>query len=658
MMSVQPPYLGAAYYPEDWPLEQIDEDVKLMLDAGMNVMRIGEFAWRLMEPEENRFDFGWMHLVVDKLGIAGIATILGTPTATPPIWLVDSHPEVLAMEDVGDGVRAQHGGRRHVCPNNTVYRQYCERIVTRMADEFANDPNVIGWQIDNEVYPHPSRRGCRCPVCVSMHHEWLRKRYLTIDNLNSVWGLNIFSLAFHSFDQIPYPRIDTWHHPSLLTTWMEFQSDSYIDFIHAQAEVLHRKVTQPIGTDMMPTNGISHHDMVSKLDVAQFNHYNTPQNLWETAFWMDYLRPLKQRPFWNTETATCWNGSTAANGYREPGFCRANSWIPIALGGEANMYWLWRAHWSGHELMHGSVVSSSGRPLHIIDEVREVAAGFRAAQDFINGTKPTSSGVAIHFSELAWWMFEFQPMVNGFNYGRKLIEAFYRPLHEAHIRVDVIDPAVALDDYKIICSPFLPALDESGLREHLKKWIEGGGTWIAGPLTDVRTVDATKFTHAPFGSLEEWAGVYCPYELPADPREFSFRWTDGRDAIGSIWYSAFELRGAECLASYTDGPMEGMAAITRHRMGKGQVILLGTMPPLADIKQLLWDAGVSPYPGTTTNLLTVPRSGTAGQGIIAIELENKPAMLTLDHPMTDLLTGQTYNDIVDLAPYSVVVLKD
>jgi len=174
----------------------------------------------------------------------------------------------------------------------------------------------------------------------------------------------------------------------------------------------------------------------------------------------------------------------------------------------------------------------------------------------------------------------------------------------------------------------------------------------------VRTIDATKFTHSPFGSLEEWAGVYCPFELPADPREFAFRWNDGRDAMGSIWYSALELRGAEALAVYTDGPMNGMAAITRNHMGKGEVIMLGTMPPPDDIKQLLWSVGIPPYPGVTSNLLTVPRSGTAGSGLIAIELENRPAMLTLDHSMTDLLTGQIYNDIVDLAPYSVLVLKD
>jgi beta-galactosidase GanA len=397
--------------------------------------------------------------------------------------------------------------------------------------------------------------------------------------------------------------------------------------------------------------------MTSQLDVAQFNHYNNPQNLWETCFWTNYLRPLKNRPFWNTETATCWNGSTAANGYREAGFCRANSWIPIALGGEANLYWLWRAHWSGHELMHGSVVSSAGRPLHIIDEVHEVAAGFNAAREFINGTSPVTDHVGLHFSELAWWTFEFQPMVNGFNYNRSMIEAAYKPLHEAHIAVDVIDPAAPLEKYKVVFSPFLPALDESGLRSRLRNWIEKGGIWIAGPLTDIRTVDATKFTHSPFGTLEEWAGVYTKYEIPADPHEFTFRWNDGRESTGSSWYSAFEPRGAEVLATYGDGPMEGLAAVTRNKLGKGEVITLGTMPPMDDIKRLLWNVGIAPFAGATSNLLVVRRSGAVGSGLIAVELENRPAMLTLDTPMTNLLNGQRYTGVVDLEPYAVMVLQ-
>lgn len=112
MPTVQPPYFGAAYYPEDWPLEQIDRDIELMLEARMNCMRIGEFAWSSMEPTENEYRFDWLHTVVEKLGAAGIAVIMGTPTATPPAWLTERYPEVLAVSDSGKPL--QHGARRHV----------------------------------------------------------------------------------------------------------------------------------------------------------------------------------------------------------------------------------------------------------------------------------------------------------------------------------------------------------------------------------------------------------------------------------------------------------------------------------------------------------------------------------------------------------------
>ncbi len=655
-----PPYLGAAYYPEDWPLEQIDADIELMLQAGMNVMRVGEFAWARMEPEEGRYDFDWLQLVVDKLAQAGIATILGTPSATPPIWLTERYPEVLQVHDAADGVRAQHGGRRHVCPNNPVYRDHCARIVTRMAAQFGHNPNVIGWQIDNEVYPHG--RGCRCAVCVRKFQDWLRIRYGTIDALNRAWGLNIFSLAYQSFAQIPFPRSDTWHHPSLLSAWMAFQSDSYVEYIMAQANVLRRLTrNQPIGTDMMPFGAVSHYDMTRGLDIVQFNHYNTMDSLWEELFWFDYLRPLKDRPFWNTETSTCWNGSTAANGYREPGFNRVNSWLPLALGGEANLYWLWRAHWSGHEVMHGSVVSSCGRPLHIFGEAQEVAQGFRAAADFLSDTRPAPGGMALHFSTFAWSLFEFQPMVNGFKYLRRLLDTAYRPLLQSHLRPDVIDPAAALDPYRVVFSPYLPALDEGGLRERLRAWIEAGGTWVAGPFTDTRTLDATKYTHAPFGSLEDWAGVYCRYELPADPREFPLRWQDGREANGSVWYSGFELRGAEALATYTEGPLQGLAAVTRRRMGTGQVIALGSMPQPADMAQLMLtlanEAGLASQIQATPNVLVAPRAGSAGAGMVVAEYEHRAGILTLDQPMTDLLTGRRREGEVGVSPYGVMVLK-
>jgi beta-galactosidase GanA len=653
-----PPYFGAAYYPEAWPLEQVDEDIALMKKAGMNVMRIAEFAWSRMEPQEGQYDFAWLHTVVDKLGKAGLATILCTPTATPPAWLVSRYPEVLLVNE--NGLPSQHGARRHVCSNSPVYRDHCGRIAARMAGEFGRDPNVIGWQIDNEIYPWT--RGCCCPVCHRLFQDAMRSRFGTIEALNAAWGLHLWSQDYTSFAELPIPATRTWHHPSLLTAWMAFQSDSYVAFSDHQAGILHRHATQPVGTDMMPLMGLSFHAIHRKLDLVQYNHYNTMENLWQAPFWMDLCRPLKPAPFWNTETSTCWNGSVAANGYREPGFCRANSWLPFALGGEANLYWLWRAHWAGQELMHGSVVSSAGRPLHIFDEVREIGAGLKKAAPFLNGTRPVNTGLALHYSSLAWWLFEFQPTVNKFNYRDALLHHIYKPLTEAQFRPDLIDAAADLEPYRLVLSPFLPVLDEAGLRERLLRWIRAGGTWIAGPFTDIRDLEAAKFPHAPYGTLEEWAGVRVRYEIPGDPRTFGLRWNDGGEAQGGIWFDSYELKGAKALAAYTEGPMKGLAAVVERKIGKGRLILLGTQLPHADYQKLLEaaakQAGVRPVATADANLLVVPREGKAGRGRIVVETGNRPATMKLDGPAMNLLTGRKHRDSVTVPPYGVMVLKD
>ncbi len=654
MTRFNPPYLGAAYYPEDWPLEQIDEDIALMKDAGMNVMRIAEFAWSRMEPYEERYEFDWLHTAVDKLGAAGIATIMCTPTCTPPAWLTERYPEVLVV--LTDGTRFGHGYRRHACPNSPIYRDHCARIVARLAGEFRDDENVIGWQIDNELSPV-----CACPVCHREFQDAMRRRFGSIDRLNEGWGTHLWSQTYQSFAQLPVPDDARSHHPSLTTAFRGFQSDSFVEFAERQADILHGLTDQPVGTDMMPTNALDYPKTHEALDVVQFNHYNTEEHFYQPVFWFDYCRTLKDRPFWCTETSTCWNGGVAANGYRAPGFCRANSWLPIALGGEANLYWLWRSHWSGQELMHGSVVSSCGRPLHIIDEVKGVAAGFALAADFINGTRPAQSGLAMHFSGLAWLMFGVQPMVRGFHYGEKILREFHHPLIRGQFRPDVIEPGAALDPYCVICSPFLPALDEGGLCERIVPWVEGGGTWIVGPMSDIRTLDATKYTHAPFGSIEEWAGVHCKYQIPGEPTDFALEWADGRRSIGSVWYDRFDLRGAEALATYADGPLAGLSAVTRHAVGRGSIVLLGTLPRADELRELVRNVGlgadVVPVAEASANLLVVPRNGDAGEGIVAVELENRPASLSLERPATDLLTGEARSERMDMPPYGVAVLR-
>jgi beta-galactosidase GanA len=661
MKTPLPPYLGAAYYPEAWPTSLQDEDIRLMKQAGLNVMRMAEFAWSTMEPREGEYHFEWLHEIVEKLASAGIASILCTPTATPPLWLTEQNPDILYLWE--NGKRIGHGGRRHYCPTAPVYRAYIEKIVTRLAQEFGKDYRVIGWQIDNELdyYGKP----CVCQHCTKRFHAWLEQKYGSIANLNKAWCTTLWSQTYDRFDQVPAPRGDVWHNPALRTAWSDFASDTYVEFTKFQADILRAHgATQSVGTDMMNTGHLDFHDMLQNLDITQVNHYHMMDNLWETAFWFDAARTYKSRPFWNTETGTCWNGSVTANGYKEPGFCRANSWLPFALGGEATLYWLWRQHYAGHELMHGAVVSSAGRPLYIFDEIREVADGLTAAGDFLNHTIVDKSRIALTFSNRTQQLFEHQPMVQDVNYpGNTLTARVYRPLAREQWRMEVLEPAQDISCVKLLISPFLPMLDECSLRERLKQWIEHGGIWIAGPLTDVRDLSAAKYTHSHYGTLEEWAGFRSCFEIPGHPRNFAFSFTgDEATHQGSVWYDAMEAIDAKVLARYTEGPVKGMAAIVEKPLGEGTIVVMGTMPEPATLQHLVRryakKCGIAPAAKASPNLLCVPRSGEGGRGMVVVEHENKPATLTLPASGIDLISGKRLKKgPLKVKPYQVLVVK-
>ena len=373
-------YMGSAFYPEIYgkDLPTFEQDVAMMKKGGFNAVRIAEFSWSCMEPHDGVFDFGWLHELVDRLYENGIYTILCTPSVTPPDWMTKKYPETLKMND--DGNRKQHGARRHCCSNSRIYRNYVRRINTRMAQEFAGHPAVIGWQLDNEI--SPERRGCSCPACMEKFHEHLARKFGTVEELNARWYLKLWSQEYESFEDVPHPHELTWSHPALIAEYIEFQSDTNAEFLHEQAETLRENgVTVPIGTDMMPIYTQNYPKTVAPLDVVQFNHYNSRENLWEAGFWFDYMQSLKPDvPFWVTETCTSANGSTASSGMEYPlGFNRVNSLMPFAFGAAMNNYWLWRAHPGGHELMHGSVLTSQGRPVFNFNECEDVSHILTAA---------------------------------------------------------------------------------------------------------------------------------------------------------------------------------------------------------------------------------------------------------------------------------------
>lgn len=656
-------WLGAAYYPEAWDRKQIDEDLDIMQSLGINAVRVAEFAWSTMEPSEGKFDFSLFREVVDKCRNRNMAVIMCTPSACTPNWLSEKYPEVMQVST--NGMRAIHTGRRYVCSTNKKYRELCEKIITKMALEFKDDDNIIGWQIDNELYIHDTTgKGCCCPDCLEAFKELMKQKYGTIEKLNSSWGNFIFSLNYDSFDQLHTPINEFWPHPSYHYEWFEFQNNAHIDFAHFQADILKKYVSVPIGTDMMPYLGIDHVQMNSKLDVVQYNHYNDENNQWECAFWYDYMRCVKNKPFWITETSTCWNGSTESLAYRPTGFCYVNSWLPIIMGAEANFYWLWRSHWSGQEMQHGAVVDTCGRPFHTAGEIKRLADEYSKAEDVILDTYPINNEIAVHQSHMSMIMNMRQEIIRGFKYPEAVRNNIYRPLMERQLRPDVIHPSSELDGYKIVITPYVFCIEEGELNKRIYNWVKNGGIWIVGPLSDIRTPSAAKYKNAPLGHVEDFADVRVEFTLPYG-KAFKTEYNDGAPIdVQSVVFNALSTgKSAESIAKYTECELAGYSAITETKIGKGKIIVMGFMPEPDEfgklVQRIAEEAGIAPLTEADKNAVTVLRDGKCGRVFCAAEVENKEACVVVPFDGYGAIDGKKYTkgERVKLPPFGVIVVK-
>lgn len=648
-------YLGVAYYPELWDKSEIKKDVQRMKDAGINCVRVGEFAWGEMERKEGEYDFSIFKYMLDVMYENGIYTVMCTPSCTPPRWAFEKYPDAIRVRSQGfRKIRLEHNARVHSCKSHKGIRALNVKIAEKMSEALGNHPGIIGWQIDNEIYPYDY--GCYCDNCIKEFREYLKNKYGTIENLNEKWGMHRWSLDYDNFEQILPPSDDTWEHPSRQTEWLFFQNNLIYSYVKEQADAVRKHSDAPVGTDMMNIEGLLSYSKMNKaLDIVEHNHYNVAKDLYKSLFFYDFARTIKDRPFWVTETQTGWNGSFAAyGGYRSSGHNYMNSVAPIAKGAEMNLYWLYRSHKAGHELGHGAILSSSGRPNSAGLSTKRLAQDLEKAKDFLEGSK-VESKIALTYSSISVVNLRYVPTVADLdrNVEERLIENFYDAFR--HHNIDVIETDKSLDGYDVVISPMLTCLDDEGFKDRVIEFVKNGGTWIVGPLSDIMTEYAVKYDHAPYSILEELCGVYTKYQIPVEEKEYTAKLNDGTEFNIFLGCDAYELRGATSLATYENVPdIKGLCAIAQNKVGKGQVILLGTAPNKETLLKLVNKA---PNAEASTNVCVVERTGKEN-GLIALEIEDKDGYIVLDKPYYDILNGKEVSGRVEIAPYTALFLKN
>jgi beta-galactosidase len=353
-------YFGVDYYPEHWmypyagtpdqPVSRWARDAELMVAAGINAVRMGEFAWGLYEPEEGKYSFDWMRQAMDVMGKHGLKVVLGTPTAAPPIWLAQQHPEILPVDE--RGLRHHEGTRRAYCMNSDVYWEYCRRIIRATAKALGDHPQLIAWQIDNGLGGHMTAASFNEETRRDWH-AWLKAKYETIERLNELMGLRFWGQTVTDWTQVPMPMsAPTVHNPALVLDWMRFSSDTIIAFAKMQADLLHELTPHcPVTSNPRAlTRNFDHFDLAEALDFVSLDSNATIKSRSaELACEIDIMRSLKKKDvrnpdgdegFWVIEQKAGNVNWQEVNSLVRPGVVRLFTYQLLARGASGVFYFL------------------------------------------------------------------------------------------------------------------------------------------------------------------------------------------------------------------------------------------------------------------------------------------------------------------------------
>lgn len=491
--------LGVCYYPEQWDEAVWAEDAARMAALGLTWVRIGEFAWGRMEPVEGRYDWGWLDRAIAVLGGAGLRVVLGTPTATPPRWLLTKHPDMLALDK--DGRPRGFGSRRHYCFSSRPYRAECARIVTAMAERYGRNPHVAAWQTDNEYACHDTVLSYS-PAALHAFRDWLAQKYQSPQALNRAWGNVFWSMDYAGFDEIGLPNLTvTEANPAHVMAFRRFASDEVVGFNRLQVDILRRFSDAPIAHNYMgQITDFDHFAVGADLDIAAWDAYPlgflsdrlpaTPEHRRRfvrqgdpdfQAFHHDLYRSVGRGRWWIMEQQPGPVNWAPWNPDPLPGMARLWAWEAFAHGAEAVCYFRWRQAPFAQEQMHAGLLRPDSVAAPAYAEAERVAGELAALPD----VAVEQAEVALVFDYASAWAWETQPQGRDFSYFRLVFEA-YRALRRLGLNIDILPPDVAdLSGYKLVLAPGVATLS-SALLGALAAF---PGSALVGPRSNSKTAE-------------------------------------------------------------------------------------------------------------------------------------------------------------------------
>ena len=668
---------GAAYYHEYMPYERLEKDVEMMKAAGFNVVRLGESTWSLWEPEPGRFEYAWMDRVIDAMGKAGIKVIMGTPTYSIPAWMAKQNPEILARKF--NGAQNMYGMRQNMNTDSAAYRFYAERLIRKIVSRYKDNPNVIGWQVDNETGSYGAANE---DVFVRFQHH-LEKKFGTPENLSKAWFLNYWGQDLHSWVDLPRP--DGAQSTGYKLEWSRWGQMRVTDFLHWQARLV-RENASPRQFVTHDFAGSMHADVNEEavsaaLDMPAVNIYHWGQREYyngaEQTLQADFTRSLKHNNFLVTETnaqSTDWSSSFQYPPY--DGQFREDVYTHLSNGSNMVEYWHWSSIHANQETYWKGVMSHDLEPNRAYAEMSRTGRELQKIGPRLVNLK-LKNDVAILWSRDSLNALNDMPFAKESQWGGggskadygTLVRQMHRALYDMNVGTDFVFPEVQdFSQYKLLIVPALYVADDA-LLKRISEYIRKGGhvvmTFKSG-FTNENT--AVRWTMAP-GPLREALGFHYqefsnlaqPLTLKDDPYQA------GGDNKVQYWAEFLQLDTAKALAYYDHHFFGRWPAITQNRYGTGKVTYEGTF--LSDklqkavLKAAVQDAGLSgPDQQLPPQVHTRKGTNDFGRNVryffnysgaqVAFKYQYKPG--------TDLLTSRHVkaDETLYLGPWDLAIVEE
>ena len=667
--------IGAAYYPEWWPREEWEIDFRQMQDLGLNTVRMGEFAWSRFEPEQGKFVFDWMDEAIELANRNGIRVILGTPTGSIPPWLYQLHPDVLSGNDIGPYT---YGGRKGYCTSSENYLAACARIVTAMAEHYGKNHGVIGWQLDNEPGHPPQSYD---PVTERAFQAWLQKRYGTLEALNREWNGAFWSNEYTDWSQIKIPRnsAESGWQPAISLAYRRFFSDSFLNHLRRQAEILRAHCENQFIFTNWPTPTWSVDVFVAAvefLDATAWDNYVSAPGVgnfrrqYIAGFLSDFSRCAgPHQRFLCAEQ----NAYVPPNANNEG--LRLQAYSDLAHGSHGQLFFEWRRPLAGAEEHRPSFIKGfDGEMNPAKEKLGQIIRELTRIGPLV-GKATTISEIALLYDFTNEWAQGYggigdrNPRYNG------ECQAFYNGFKVLQRNIDVVPLSADYARYKVIVASNLRLVDDA-TAERLKLFVADGGTLVLNNRAGTQNTDNSMRRMLAPGPFTEIAGVHAEAMLDlaeyntqngfldaAYMAELSFHFS-GEDTAyhpRSIMESIV-LRSAETLATIRGGKMADKPVVTRHRYERGWVYYVGVDSIEDEFYEALarmvgMASRLAPLIAAPFGVEVTSRHDETYTYYFLLNLTETPhAEIALPHPMDDLIGQRKQVTHISLGPLESAVL--